>query len=179
MSSLEGERLVDVLDITNFEDFKIHLAQIPKPGPNTKPGAKLDNPLEAFQVSRQRWQRWNDNVPPRVEHEYNRRYIIGMAQWDATRKNKWLFGCVFEVMGTRWTEECCKYIYKDNDRWCYETKVVDPQKGDDPWRRYSGLLVAEFQYLHTHPTFRFDLEEIADELRVIKVLPSKHQDWSW
>ncbi|MDA8005276.1 MAG: hypothetical protein MPK06_01870 [Alphaproteobacteria bacterium] len=123
-------------------------------------------------MSRQHWQRWNDNVPPRAEHEYNRKYIIGMAQWDPDRKNKWLFGCVFEVMGDGWIEKGGEYDYP-KDRLCYEIRAVELGRG------YSGLLVAEFQYLHTHPTFRFDLEEIADDLRVVKELPEQYQNWSW
>ena len=167
MPLVKGEKLSSILGIANLKDFKVHLAQIDSADPN-KPEA---NPLMAFQTSRKFWQMWNDNAPPHPAQEYNRPYIIGLAQMERNKKNLWLFGCVFEVMGPGWTEPKGSPAGYRNKRLCYEIRSVALGK------KHSGLLVAHYPYRRGN--FRFNLEDIDDDLVFDRNLPRKAQKWSW
>lgn len=79
-------KLVDLLNIEKYEDYKIHLARKSREGVQ---------PLDLFYNDYKRWLGWNRHRNER--DDFNCRYILTLIE-DYNSKHRYLFGGIFEVI---------------------------------------------------------------------------------
>ena len=102
--------LLDIFNIDNLKDYKMHVARVNKEKEN-------EQPLNALlSDNKDKWLEWNASRSGeilnngRYINDFNRKYIISFANYKS--QTSWLFGGIFEVINCPYTEP-------------YEIKEVD------------------------------------------------------
>lgn len=110
-------KLTDFLGITNFEEYKVHLAF----------SNGEEQPLDLFYNDYESWISWNEYFSEK--NDFNREYIIALV--NDYNNNNYLFAGIFRVVETHYGE---KYVIEElEDYEEYKGRLVVP------FKRYQGL----------------------------------------
>ena len=124
MSSLVGQKLIDVLGITNPADYKLHCAR----------WNYIDQPLDVFITAPDKWIIWNNHSPEK--NHFNRPFIITLADF-YPEPDTWLFCGIYRVKNPR------KHANPDDPskpHWFYD---IEP---DETGEEHVGKLKISFPY---------------------------------
>lgn len=101
-------KLIDLLNITNPNEFKIHFAT----------PCKGTNPLNLFYNDYSEWIKWNEFKGKR--NDFNRKYIICLIR-DYSLKDSYIYAGIFEVIGREKNKYNIEEIDDTND---YKGNIV-------------------------------------------------------
>ena len=144
MSSLKGQRLVDVLGITNPADYKLHCAR----------WNYREHPLDVFVATPDKWIIWNNHAP---QNHYNRAYILTLAAF-YPEPDTWLFCGIYKVKGGEKSEHPDN---PDKTIWRYD---IEP---DETGKEHVGKLKVSLPDIDR--AGRLNLENHTDDLVVKEV----------
>lgn len=113
-----------------------------------------EQPLEVFARSWEAWVGWNRWRPN--TNDFNRRYVVSLMQV-YTERDKWIFGGLFEVVGTT-------NVPGPNG---YDVKLVD-----HPIQAWVGRLKVHFHL--TGRQVRRSLETVINNITIAEVLPVRY-----
>lgn len=140
-------QLSDVLNFSDPGEYKVHLA-------NWNEGAG-EHPLVVFLRDKEKWKGWH--TWGSTKNDWNRKYIFSLIQI-YYEKDVWLFGGIFEVISTNYSEE----------EECYRYNIELTNKHE----AMIGRLKIYFE--RGGRTKHRKMEETLEKLFLHEILPSEH-----